>query len=361
MTDEKLITSDDYQRAARRVLPKMAYDYFSSGADDEVTLKANRKAFKRYELWYRVLVDVSRVDTSITLLGSELSMPVLIAPTAYQKMAHPDGELATARAATRAGTLMVVSTLGTTSLEDVSDAADGPKWFQLYVHKDRGFTKALIEKAEASGYVALVLTVDAPVLGRRLADERNAFALPEGLSMANLLQLAPDEIDTEGSALSAFVAARHDETLTWSDLDWIRSITSLPLILKGIVRSDDAARAAELGVDGLVVSNHGGRQLDGAPASLEALTEVVSEVGDSLAVMVDGGVRSGTDVLKALALGAKAVLVGRPILWGLAVDGESGVVSVLENLRGELIASMKLAGCADLKSISRDLVRKVQR
>jgi isopentenyl diphosphate isomerase/L-lactate dehydrogenase-like FMN-dependent dehydrogenase len=359
---ERLLTVDDFEAAARSVLPRMAYDYYRSGADDERTLRANRRAFGRYEIWYRVLVDVAERSLSTTLLGEPLSSPILIAPTAYHCMAHPEGELATARAAAAAGILYVVSTLATTRLEDVAAASSGPRWFQLYVHKDRGFTRALVERAQASGYRAVVLTVDAPLLGRRLADERNVFTLPDGLTMANLMSAEHlGSTAEERSMLARYVASRHDASLTWKDLAWIRELTPLPLLVKGIVRADDAARAVEHGAAGVVVSNHGARQLDGAPASIDALPGVVAAVGGRCPVLMDGGIRRGTDVLKALALGASAVLVGRPILWGLAVGGQQGVARVLEILHNELSMAMALAGCASLADTGGDLVRRRQR
>jgi isopentenyl diphosphate isomerase/L-lactate dehydrogenase-like FMN-dependent dehydrogenase len=356
---DRLLTLDDFEAAAATVLPRMAHDYYRSGADDEHTLRANRRAFRRWEIWYRVLVDVAERSLGTTLLGAGVSAPILIAPTAYHRLAHPDGELATARAAAAAGTLYVVSTLATTRLEEVAAASPAPKWFQLYVHKDRGLTRSLVERAEAAGYRAIVLTVDAPLLGRRLADERNAFTLPPGLTMANLV--SPTGIGAtleEQSMLAKYVASRHDAALTWRDLAWLRSLTSLPLLVKGLVRSDDAALAVEHGVDGVVVSNHGGRQLDGCPASIDALPGVVAAVAGRCPVLFDGGVRRGTDVLKALALGAAAVLVGRPILWGLAVGGAAGAARVLEILQHELSTAMALAGCASLADVGGDLVRR---
>jgi len=359
---DRLLTVDDFEDAARAVLPRMAYDYYRSGADDERTLRENRRAFRRWEIWYRVLVDVAERSLGTTVLGVPLSAPILIAPTAYHRMAHPEGELATARAAAAAGTLYVVSTLATTSLEDVAAASTGPKWFQLYVHKDRGFTRSLVERAAAAGYRALVLTVDAPLLGRRLADERNLFALPDGLVMANLASAAGlGATAEERSMLARYVATRHDASLTWKDLAWLRELSALPLLVKGIVRADDAARAIDHGAAGVVVSNHGARQLDGAPASIDALPGVVAAVAGRAPVLMDGGIRRGTDVLKALALGASAVLVGRPILYGLAVSGEQGALRVLEILRNELSMAMALAGCPAIADIGGDLVRRRQR
>ena len=334
----------------------MAYDYYRSGADAQESLRANREAFARWRLWYRVLVDVASRDLSTTVLGTEIASPILIAPTAYHRLAHPDGEIATAQAAAAVGTIHVVSTLATTSLEEVAAASAAPKWFQLYVHKDRGFTRSLVERAEASGYRAIALTVDTPILGRRLADERNGFCLPEGLVMSNLIAAGAGEAPP-GSMLSGYVAARHDPSLTWKDVEWLRSLTRLPVVLKGIVRADDAVRAAQAGAQAIIVSNHGARQLDGAPATLEALPLVADAVAGRCEVLMDGGIRWGTDVLKALALGARAVLVGRPVLWGLAVNGRDGVVRVLELLGTELSNAMALAGCASVAAIDRDLCR----
>lgn len=357
--DDSLLTTEDYEAAARKALSKMAYDYFRSGADEEQTLRANREAFSRYEIWYRVLADVSQVNLETEILGTNVDFPILVSPTAYQKLAHPEGEVAAARGAAEAGTVYTLSTLATSTIEEVAGASGSPKWFQLYVHKDRGLSKSLVDRAEASGFQAIVLTVDAPVLGRRLADERNKFVLPEGLSMVNLGPLADDaSVTSEGSALTSYAASRHDASLSWTDLEWIRSVTALPLLIKGLVRGDDAARAVESGAAGIIVSNHGGRQLDGAPASIDALPEVVDSVTGRCEVLLDGGVRYGTDVLKALALGAKAVMVGRPVIWGLAVDGASGVRKVLEILRDELRTAMTLSGCPNLPAMDRSLVRR---
>ncbi len=345
-------TLRELEKTARARLPRMAWDYYRSGADAQRSLRRNCEAYRDWTLWPRVLVDVSRVDLACSVLGTPCRAPILVAPTAYHRMAHPDGELATARAAA-AGSLMVVSTLATTSLEDVAAVA-GPRWFQLYVHKDRGLTRELVQRAHAAGYRAIVLTVDTPVLGRRLADERNGFHLPAGLSMANL-PVPP--AGTLGSALTAYVASCHDAALTWRDLAWLQGLSPLPLVLKGVLRGDDAARAVEHGVAGIIVSNHGARQLDGVPATLTALPGVVASVAGRAEVYLDGGIRWGTDVLIALALGARAVLLGRPILWGLAADGEAGVARVLALLEGELRRAMTLAGCATLADVTSDLVR----
>lgn len=354
------LTIDDLEALGRANLSKAAYDYYRSGADAETTLRANREAFAKYTIWYRVLVDVSSPKLATRVLGTDVAFPILIAPTAYHRMACEGGECATARVAEAAGTIMVVSTLATTALDEVARASNGPKWFQLYVHKDRAFTRDMIALAEASGYRALVITVDTPILGRRLADERNGFSLPQGLTMPNLV--SPDgELagagEASGSMLGRYVAARHDASMTFRDIEAIAASTNLPVVLKGIVRSDDAERAAMHGVKGVIVSNHGARQLDGAPATIDALGPIAERIGDRVEVMMDGGIRWGTDVLKAIGLGAKAVLVGRPILWGLAAGGEEGAAHAIAILRQELARAMALAGCPDLAAAKDDLVR----
>lgn len=357
-----LLTTEDYEEAARKILPRVAYDYIRSGADAETTLRANREAFLRLKIWYRVLIDVSEVDLSTEVLGTKVDFPVLVSPTAFHKLVHPEGEVATARGTAGAGTIFTISTLATTSLEEVAEASTGPKWFQLYVHPDRGFTKSLLERAEAAGYRAVVLTVDVPILGRRLADERNQFALPDGLRMENYAHYADRVPESSGgSTLADFFESNHDATFDWADVEWLRSVTPLPIVIKGIVRPDDARKAVDSGAAGIVVSNHGGRQLDGAPASIDALAEVAAAVDGHCEVLMDGGVRYGTDVLKALSLGAKAVMVGRPVFWGLAVDGSEGVQRVLELLKDELRKAMMLAGCPDVGSIDGSLVRRATR
>jgi 4-hydroxymandelate oxidase len=349
------LTVDEFEEAARGVLPRMVFDYFAGGAGEEWTLAENRRAFDRWVLRPRVLVDVAEVDLRTTVLGQEVAFPILLAPTALQRMAHRYGELASARAAASLGTLMVLSTVSTASLEEV--ASSGARlWFQLYVMKDRDLTAELVKRAHAAGYGALVLTVDAPILGRRFRDDRNRFSLPPGIGMANLEGMGLPE--SEGSRLFAFFVERHDASLTWDDVAWLDSLTPLPLVLKGIVRGDDARRAADAGAAAIVVSNHGGRQLDGAPATIDVLSEVIEAVDGRREVLVDGGIRRGGDAMKALALGARAVLVGRPYLWGLAVDGEAGVRRVMELLRDDLALAMALCGCPSAADIDRSLVAR---
>ncbi len=358
ISTSSLVCLADFEKAARAALSQMTWDYYRSGADAERTLRENLRAYRRWEIHYRILVDVAQRKLETEVLGIPVSMPILIAPTAYQRLAHPDGELATARAAAEAGTIYTLSTLATTSIEDVARVCQGPRWFQLYVHKDRELTASLVTRAEAAGFQALVLTVDTPVLGRRIRDVRNGFGLPSGLVMANLVDAPGMKGAQSSSALARYIASRHDASLTWKDVEWLRSLTRLPILLKGVVRPDDARRGIEAGAAGIVVSNHGARQLDGAPATLDVLPRVVEAVGGRVPVLVDGGIRWGTDVLKALALGARAVMIGRPVLWGLAVGGQAGVRSVLEILREELSTAMALAGCSSLETIDRSLVER---
>lgn len=333
----------DYEPLAQARMEPADWEYYASGSNDEVTLRANRAAFERIRMRPRVFVDVSTCDTRTTVLGVPVGMPILIAPTAFQCLAHPDGECATAQAAGESGTVMVVSTSSTRSLEEVAKEASGPLWFQLYI-SDRITSEKLVQRAAAAGYRALVITVDAPYWGRKERAIRSGFRLPPNLGKANFT----NEYTT-----------RVDVSLTWESLAWLRSLTSLPIILKGILTAEDALLAVRHGVDGIIVSNHGGRQLDTATASIEALPEVVEAVAGQCEVYLDGGIRRGTDVLKALALGARAVLVGRPILWGLAANGSEGVRHVLELLRAELELSMALAGRPTLSSVDRSLVQVI--
>lgn len=358
----KPINLFEYESQAKQHLSEMAWDYYASGAWDRVTLRENRLAFERFKLRPRVLVDVSQRDLSTTILGQFLQMPILVAPMAFQCLAHQQGEVATASAAANLGVAMVLSTLATKSIEEVAAVREqgnnSPQWFQLYIHRDRGLTRALVERAYASGVTALCLTVDAPLLGKREQDTRNCFALPAGMELANLVNLKDLEIPRKfgESGLFAYFAEQLDPGITWKDVEWLQTIAPLPVVVKGILRPDDAWRAVEHGAKAIVVSNHGGRQLDGAIATIDALSEVVAAVEDKAQVLVDGGIRRGTDILKALALGAKAVLVGRPVLWGLAVAGSAGVQHVLEILQDELSLAMALSGCAKLADIDRSLV-----
>jgi len=352
----------EFEQYAQELLPPMVYDYYAGGAHDEITLRSNRVAFDAMTLRYRVLRDVSKRTLATTVLGQSVSMPVLIAPTAFQQLATGEGEVATARAAAEAETIMTLSTLSTRTIEDVGAAAAGRLWFQLYVYRDREATRELVARAEAAGAKALVLTVDAQVWGVRERDVRNGFQLPPGLHLANLATHGKGDFpEVEGSGLAAYVAAAFDPSLSWSDLEWLCSLTRLPVLIKGVVRGDDAATAFDHGVAGIVVSNHGGRQLDTAPAPIRVLREVVEAVDGRGAVLVDGGIRRGTDVVKALALGADAVMIGRPVLWGLTLGGQAGVTRVLEMLRAEVDLAMALCGATSVRELEPDLVGDVGR
>jgi isopentenyl diphosphate isomerase/L-lactate dehydrogenase-like FMN-dependent dehydrogenase len=352
VTDRR-VNVDDFEQAARARLEPGAFGYFAGGAGDEHTLHGNSTAFECWHLRPRVLVDVATVSTAATVLGTEIAFPLLVAPTAFQRLADPEGELATARAAAAAGTIMTLSTLSSVSPGELAAAAPGaPQWFQLYWSRDRGFTKELVESAAEAGHSALVLTVDFPVAGRRERDLRASFALPDDLPLPNL----PVRIERED--FHANLGSIVDSTLTWRDLEWLRSCSPLPLVLKGILTAEDALLAAEHGAAAVIVSNHGGRQLDGVPPTLDALPEVVEAVGERVEVLFDGGIRRGTDVLKALALGARAAMSGRAVLWGLAAGGEEGARQVLELLRAEIEVGLKLLGCASPAEVTRAHVRR---
>jgi 4-hydroxymandelate oxidase len=326
-----------------------------------VTLRDNLAAFTRVKLRPKMLVDVSKINLTTQVLGESLQLPLLIAPMAFQCLADPEGEIATALAAEIAGVGMVLSTLATKSLEEVATVANGLQWFQLYIHKDQGLTQALVQRAYTAGYKAICLTVDAPMLGKRERDQRNEFTLPPGLHPANLTNIsglnipqAPGE-----SGLLTYFSQQINPAVTWKDLEWLQSLSPLPLVVKGILRADDAVRAVEYGAQAIVVSNHGGRQLDGAIASLDALPDIIAAVDGKAEVLLDGGIRRGTDILKALAYGAKAVLIGRPVLWGLAVAGKIGVSHIISLLQDELNLAMALSGCASLGDIDSSLVSQL--
>jgi len=337
------VNISEYEALARARMEPVEWDFYAGGSDDEVTLRTTRAAFERIRLRPRVLVDVSACDLRTTVLGTGVSMPVLVAPMAFHGLAHPEGECETARAAGESGTLMVTSTTSNRSLEEIAATASGPLWFQLYTYGGFEISASLVKRAEAVGYRAIVLTVDLPRVGRRERDIRNNFNLPSRLFEGNFAGIdIPDD---------TFV------TLTWESIAWLRRVTSLPIVIKGILTAEDAQLAAEHGVDGIVVSNHGGRQLDTTLPAIEALPDVVEAVAGRCEVYMDGGIRRGTDVLKALALGARAVLLGRPVLWGLAANGAAGVRHVLEMLRDELELAMVLSGRPTLASIDRSLVR----
>ena len=336
------ITLGDYETLARSRLSLMAYEFLAAGAADEVTLRWNREAFDRIALRPRVLADVSAIDTSITLFGETLPSPVLLAPVAYQRLFHDEGECAVARGASAAGAVYVMSTASNCTVEDVAASTNAPLWLQLYLQNDREVTRDLVQRAEAAGVRALCLTVDTPVLGTRTRQQRVRFALrPE---------LPTPHLDATGRGRLSVVDGKR-EPLTWRDVEWLRSIVTVPLLLKGIMTGSDAVRALDAGAAGIIVSNHGARNLDTLPASIDALPEVVARVAGRVPLLVDGGIRRGTDVVKALARGASAVLIGRPYAYALAVNGADGVTHVLRILQQELETAMALLGRARIAEL----------
>ena len=345
--DPTLVNLDDYERAAAERLEPGPLAYYRGGANDELTLADNRAAFGRWAIVPRVLRDVSTVDSSVEIFGRKWPSPIWIAPTAFHRMAHPDGELATARAAAARDVTFAVSTSSSSDLAEVAEAG-GRRWFQVYLLADPGARRSLVERAVRAGYEALVLTVDLPRVGRRERDIRIGFAVPEDVAVPNIAAAA-------GLPLAEGLNVAFTERMTWDDLTWLTAF-GLPVVVKGVLHPDDARLAVEQGAAAVDVSNHGGRQLDGAIASLDALPAIVEAVAGRVPVLMDGGVRRGTDVLKAWALGAAAVGIGRPVLWGLAVNGEAGVGHVLDLLTAELQLAMALAGCPTRVDVGPELL-----
>ncbi|MBU0590296.1 MAG: alpha-hydroxy-acid oxidizing protein [Gammaproteobacteria bacterium] len=358
-----IVSLADHESHARTVLDENAWAYFAGGAADEITLRANRSAWDALQLVPRVLQPLAGGHTRLQLLGRTLAHPILLAPVAYQKLAHPDGEIATAHAAAALGAGMVLSTQASVPLEAVArivlaDAGRGPLWFQLYLQHDRGFTRELVQRAEQAGYEALVLTVDAPTSGARDRERRAGFRLPPGITAVNLAGLPPVPAEALQAGQSALFDGLLRQNPTWADVEWLQSVTRLPVLIKGVLHEDDARQAARLGLAGIIVSNHGGRTLDTTISTACALPDIVQAVHGSLPVLVDGGIRRGTDVLKAIALGATAVLAGRPCVFGLANAGAVGVAHVLRLLRDELEIAMALCACAELHQVSSALLRQ---
>jgi isopentenyl diphosphate isomerase/L-lactate dehydrogenase-like FMN-dependent dehydrogenase len=344
----ELLNVWDYEEEAARRLEAGAHGYYAGGAGDERTLRDNVEAYTRWQLRPRVLVDVAGCTTATTVLGQELSMPLAIAPVAFQRVAHPDGEVAMANAAKAVGTTICLSTLSTSAPAEVA-ATGAARWFQLYVFRDEGVTRDLVAQARDNGFTALVLTVDTPILGRRERDFRTGFAIPDHIKVAAL---------GGGSGMTPLEAfSLMSESVTWRDVERLAAEANLPVLVKGVLTAEDAQLACEHGAAAIVVSNHGGRQLDGVSATIDALPEVVDVVDGRVQVLVDGGIRRGADVVKALALGARAVLAGRAPLWGLAVDGEQGARRVLELLQEEILLALKLVGCASPGDVTRGHVQ----
>jgi L-lactate dehydrogenase (cytochrome) len=365
---------EDLRKLARRRLPRALFDFVDGGAQDEVTLRANQVDFQRLALLPRVLTDVSGRDQSVTMLGQNLEQPLILAPTGMPGMLWPHGALAAARAADQAGVGFCLSTMSTSTIEEVSKAVRKPMWFQLYLMRDRGLAKSMIERAKAAGCGALVLTVDLALQGQRDRDVHNGLTIPLKLRLSTLMDFAlhprwvwgfvtgpkvtvANFIGTghgnDMFTIAEFVNSQFDQSVTWKDIEWAKSLWSGPLALKGILNPEDARLAAEHGVDAIIVSNHGGRQLDGARSAVSALPDVVDAVDGRMEVILDGGVRRGTDVIKALALGAKACMIGRPFLYGLASMGGAGVGRALQILRNELDVGLALIGRASVRDLDR--------
>ena len=371
----------DLRRAAKRRLPKAVFDYMDGAAEDEVTRYRNQADFGRYELLPRFLVDVGNVDLSTRVLGADIDVPFILAPTGMSRLFHHTGERAVARAAQKAGTMYSLSSVATTSIEDIAGVSDGAKMLQLYVWRDRAILKDFIRRAKASGYTALCLTVDLPLAGQRERDLRNGFTVPPQIRLSNILDtmLRPDWLwgflthprmtleNVRSHATAAenlfsvidYTTAQFDPSLTWEDMAWMIQEWGGPFAIKGILSVDDARRAADTGVSAVIISNHGGRQLDHAPSPVSVLPAIADAVGDRVEVILDGGIRRGTDVIKALGLGARAVMVGRGYLFGLGAGGEAGVDRALELLRAEIKRNMMLAGCTSVRQLDGKYVREI--
>jgi 4-hydroxymandelate oxidase len=342
----------DFETLAQPSMSPMAYGYITGGAADELTLSANCEDWRRIRLTPRALVDVSEIDLSVKLLGQKFSLPVLLAPAAFHRLCCNDGEMATIAGANQGGAGVVLSSFSTFSVEEITAAAENPIWFQLYFQQDRGLTSEIVQRAEKAGCKALCLTVDTPVLGARHRESRTQFVLPKDFRLPNLNLGAVSHRPPRSAIYSELLNPR----LSWKDVEWLSSVTRLPVVLKGVLNPEDAALAAESGVSAVIVSNHGGRNLDTLPSTAQALPRVADRVKEKLAILVDGGIRRGTDVVKAIALGADAVLIGRPYLYALAVAGAEGVARALEILRTELMMAMALTGRTAIKQIDRTVL-----
>jgi 4-hydroxymandelate oxidase len=347
-----LVCLTDFEPPAKAKMSRMAWEFITAAAADETTLRWNREAYQRLRLRPQVLRDVSHLETSITLLGQQHAFPILLAPTSNHKLFDPEGEVATARGAAAAGATLVISSAANTKIEDVAAQTKGPLWFQLYVQRDRVFTRDLVQRAEGSGYRALCLTVDSPVLGARNRETRSHVVPPPMPNLEGLKKVAGGESYRGTGVYSPIM----DPSLNWKDVEWLRSLVKIPVLLKGVLNPDDADRAAREGVAGIIVSNHGGRNLDTVPATMDALPLVTEKVAGRIPVLLDGGIRRGTDVLKALALGANAVLIGRPYLFGLSVGGAAGVTKVVTILQTELQMAMALTGRTTIGSVDRSVL-----
>ncbi|ETO92073.1 alpha-hydroxy acid oxidase [Legionella oakridgensis] len=346
------INADEFECLARKKLDSNIFEYIKGGATDELTLTTNRAAFNQIQIIPRVLKNIIDVKTDIRILDTQLPFPLMIAPSAFQALAHPEGELATVKASNISRTGMILSALSTVSLETIAQAATCPLWFQLYVYKNRSITEALIQRAESNHYQAIVVTVDTPIMGKREADIRNQLKLPKHIEPVNFKPYQVNNVSKQtGSQIKQYTDINFDKSLTWEDIAWLKSVTHLPIVLKGILHPKDAELAIKHGASAIIISNHGGRQLDSTPATINALPAIAKAVSQQIPILIDGGFRRGTDIFKAIALGANAILLGRPILWALAVDGKRGVLSLLDLLIQELIETMMLSGFSSIEAI----------
>ncbi|KAH0688436.1 hypothetical protein KY290_007843 [Solanum tuberosum] len=347
------VNVNEFEELARKVLPKIYYDFFSGGAEDQYTLKENIEAFRRITIRPRILVDVSKIDMSTIILGHRTSAPIIVAPTSSHQLAHPEGEVATARGAAACNVIMGVAFTSTCTMEEVASSCKAVRFIQTFAFK-REITANMVQRAERNGFRAIILTADTPRLGRKEADIKNKMIAPPFKNFEGLI--STEAVSDKGSNVEAYAAETLDPSFCWKDIAWLKSITKLPILIKGVLTGEDATKAIEAGVAGIIVSNHGARQLDYTPATISVLEEVVHAVQGKVPVLFDGGIRRGTDIFKALALGAKAVLIGRPVIYGLAAKGETGVKQVIDMLKNELEQTMALAGCCTVDDITRSHV-----
>ncbi|MBT5185869.1 MAG: alpha-hydroxy-acid oxidizing protein [Kordiimonadaceae bacterium] len=373
---DKCLNVEDFRKAARKRAHRMVFDYIDGGADDEITLARNSDVFNDYELQYKVLSGHANPDTSTTILGEKIDVPFVLSPSAGNRLFHTDGERGAAKAADKVGTVYSLSTLASLSIEDVAAMTKGPKWFQLYVWKDRTLVKEMLDRAKAAGYTAMILTVDLPITGNRERDPRNGFTIPPKIGLKQIwhglqapywcldyvtkpaIKYANLSQDTSAVTLNEFVAEQLDAGFSWDDAEWLLGEWGGPAVLKGVVRADDAVQAVKSGFNAISISNHGGRQLDSSPAPLSALPAIRDAVGGTTELIVDGGIRRGTDVLKALALGANAVSFARPYLYGLAAGGEKGAIAAVEMIANSIKHDMVLLGVGSIKGIDRSFIKK---
>jgi (S)-2-hydroxy-acid oxidase len=348
-----LLRIDELEKQAQGILDKGTYDYIAGGAGNEWGLNNNQQSFSNYQIVPRVLQGTNEVNTSLKIFGTSIPSPVIIGPCAFHKLVCHDGEVVTAKAAAKVEAIMTLSTMSSCALEEVAESCNSSKWFQLYIYKDRNLTTELIKRAENAGYQAIVVTVDVPAMGMRLRDIKNKFSLPKEVEAANFRQTDLSKLSdkTQGSKVKDYTDQQFDSSLSWDTIDWLYSVTNLPIILKGILNPEDALEAIRHNISGIIVSNHGGRQIDSVISSVDALADIFQVIQNKVPLILDSGIRSGEDIFKAIALGANAVMIARPVMWALAIGGEEAVISVLQKLQEELTLTMRLTGCQSLDVI----------